>query len=729
VFLAVGAAFLLVDTFRWDVPAGTTPSATRGSGDAKVRSEYCISCHEEQGKAWRESNHHLANRTFDPAQPGAEFAGQTVETHSTRYRLTTRDGAPVIEATDRNGATVPLSPAMVIAHEPLRQFVIETAPGKFQAMEVAWDPAKREWFDVFGGDVRNPGEWGHWTGQGMNWNSMCAHCHMTDYEKRYDEGQDLFRSTWTEQGIGCVQCHGPMTGHEKNESLQTAALSRDPQRMMQTCAACHARAEQLTANFHPGGSFDDHYRLQMMTDGRVYHPDGQILDEDFEWGSFVHSRMFTAGVTCMDCHDSHSGRTRLPATDNNLCMQCHLPGNTRDAPVIDVAAHTFHKPESTGSLCVSCHMSTTTYMQRDPRHDHGFIIPDPSLSLELGTPDACTKCHSDRSQEWSAEAWAKWYGPSPRTDELRTRARAVARAHRSDISVVPDLLDLIPGEKVSAWRASLPTLAARLAPEDARVLAEARSLSTDADPLVRSAAVRALAVSSGDVPRVREALADPVRLVRLDAALALSTELDPASTARAELEAYLAATIEGPVARLRRGQERFQRGERDAGIADVRKAIELDPLSPAMPETLGMMLNAAGDSQSAAQQFERVANLAPSDAGAPYFAALAWAEAGDLKRAEAMFGETVRRDPRQSRAWYNLGLLLSQTGRIDDALRALRQAENAGPSDPDPPYAAATIHAREGRRSEAVDACRRALTIDPAHGPAAALLRRLGAGG
>jgi hypothetical protein len=304
------------------------------------------------------------------------------------------------------------------------------------------------------------------------------------------------------------------------------------------------------------------------------------------------------------------------------------------------------------------------------------VIPANPLWRMLGTPDACTKCHSDRSQEWSAEAWAKWYGPSPRTDELRTRARAVARAHRSDISVVPDLLDLIPGEKVSAWRASLPTLAARLAPEDARVLAEARSLSTDADPLVRSAAVRALAVSSGDVPRVREALADPVRLVRLDAALALSTELDPATTARAEHEAYLAATIEGPVARLRRGQERFQRGERDAGIADVRKAIELDPLSPAMPETLGMMLNAAGDSQSAAQQFERVANLAPSDAGAPYFAALAWAEAGDLKRAEAMFGETVRRDPRQSRAWYNLGLLLSQTGRIDDALRALRQAQH-----------------------------------------------------
>ena len=726
VLLAVGAAFLLVDAFRWDSPARTTFSATPQSDVAKMQSEYCVSCHEAQGKAWRESNHHLANRTFDPAQPGAEFSGQTVETHSMHYRFTSRDGAPVIETTDRNGALATLSPAMVLANEPLRQFVIETAPGNFQASEVAWDPARREWFDVFGGEERSPGEWGHWTGRGMNWNSMCAHCHMTGYEKRYDEREEHFSSTWIEQGIGCVQCHGPMTGHEKDEALQAASLSRNPRRMMETCAACHARAEQLTTGFRPGDSFNDHYRLQMMTDGRIYHPDGQVLDEDFEWGSFVHSRMFAAGVTCMDCHDSHSGRTRLPATDNNLCMQCHLPGNTRDAPVIDVAAHTFHKPDSTGSLCISCHMSTTTYMQRDPRHDHGFIIPDPALSMELGTPDACTKCHTDRTQQWSADAWAKWYGPSPRTMELRTRARAVSRAHQGDASVVQEILDLIPLEKVSAWRASLLTLAAQSAPGDERVVAAAISLRSNTDALVRAAAVRALVESPSPSPILRDALDDPVRLVRLDAALALSTELDPASAAHAELDAYLNASIESPASLLRRGQVRFQRGDASGGISDVRKAISLDPLSPVMPESLGIMLSSRGNARGAAEQFERAATLALGDATPSYHAALAWAEAGDLRRAEAMFGETVRRAPGHSRAWYNLGLLLSETGRPEDALRALKQAETTGPDDPDPPYAAATILARMDRRMEAIEAARRALAINPAYRPAHELLRQLG---
>ena len=47
-----------------------------------------------------------------------------------------------------------------------------------QPAELTFDPAKKEWFNVFGDERRQPGEWGHWRGRGMNWNSMCAHCHL-----------------------------------------------------------------------------------------------------------------------------------------------------------------------------------------------------------------------------------------------------------------------------------------------------------------------------------------------------------------------------------------------------------------------------------------------------------------------------------------------------------------------------------------------------------------------
>ena len=41
-------------------------------------------------------------------------------------------------------------------------------------------------------------------------------------------------------------------------------------------------------------------------------------------------------------------------------------------------------------------------MARDPRHDHGFTIPDPLLTKELGIPNACNRCHADKTVDWDA---------------------------------------------------------------------------------------------------------------------------------------------------------------------------------------------------------------------------------------------------------------------------------------------------------------------------------------
>ena len=63
----------------------------------------------------------------------------------------------------------------------------------------------------------------------------------------------------------------------------------------------------------------------------LYHADGQMLDEVYNYGSFKQSKMFAAGVTCSDCHEPHgasaaaSGRRRLPA------MPCVRQVRGRDA--------------------------------------------------------------------------------------------------------------------------------------------------------------------------------------------------------------------------------------------------------------------------------------------------------------------------------------------------------------------------------------------------------------
>ena len=55
----------------------------------------------------------------------------------------------------------------------------------------------------------------------------------------------------------------------------------------------------------------------------LYYADGQILDEDYEFGSFTQSKMYMNDVKCSDCHDSHSIKFKFEG--NALCTQCHRP--------------------------------------------------------------------------------------------------------------------------------------------------------------------------------------------------------------------------------------------------------------------------------------------------------------------------------------------------------------------------------------------------------------------
>jgi tetratricopeptide (TPR) repeat protein len=368
-------------------------------------------------------------------------------------------------------------------------------------------------------------------------------------------------------------------------------------------------------------------------------------------------------------------------------------------------------------------MVETTYMQRDPRRDHGFIIPDPVLSNELGVPNACNRCHEDQTIEWAVEAWEQWYGDEEKHAPRRARTRAVARAYAGDPDAATDLIGLLENEKATGWRASLLDLAGNLAPESSGVIAAANSLIGHDDPLVRAAAIRVLSNEPSAREKVRAALSDPVRLVRLDAAVALAAELDAGSPERAALDEYFTLSLEHPVARLRRGQDLFQQGRHAEGIALVMRAIELDPLSAPFPETLGFMYNATGQPAQAAQQFEKATSLAPESDVLPYYAALAWAESGNMQRAENMFRESARRNPDNGRVLYNLGLLQAQTGRTDEAIATLLNAERADPRDPGIPYALATILIQQNLRDEAIAAANRALAIDPSYQPAVGFLR------
>jgi predicted CXXCH cytochrome family protein len=587
-FLLAAAAIAVASCERTARPEPPLLDAARRAASAipSARSLECGRCHAAELEAWRHSHHARANRLVE------ERIDRAAATGSARWRQGTIEFAGV--------SSVHRAEA-VIGVEPLRQYLVPFPGGRWQPVEPAFDPARGEWFPV-AVPPRRAEDWGHWANRGSNWNSQCAVCHMTGYEKGWDEGSDTYESTWEEMGVGCASCHGPMTEHARTGAPPTAAERVPAARATETCAPCHSRRETLTENFRPGDSFHDHFRLT-LPDVRSFHPDGQARAESFEYNSFQMSRMAEAGVGCTDCHDPHSGRLRAPAEDNSLCLDCHGAPTKRGALPVDPVAHGHHPPGSAGNQCVACHMPSATFMARDKRRDHSFSAPDPRLANELGVPDACASCHGDRDAAWRIARAEEWYGPSEKRERSR-RARTIAAARDTSASVVGALREAGARERNPMWRAALTALLSPWAARDDVASALTRA-TRDPHALVRAAALRALHEAGGErASAAAHALArDSARLVRVDAAWVLAHDGVTSSAAYEELVRYIALESDQPPGAMRRGQLLWLAGDRAGAERWLRRAATWDVRSATAMRFLGMFFREHGDSAAAESAF------------------------------------------------------------------------------------------------------------------------------
>ncbi|MEO0603434.1 MAG: cytochrome c3 family protein, partial [Myxococcota bacterium] len=388
--------------------APEVPSSTGAVGSAA-----CAACHQDIHEAWTTSTHALAERELDDALRVPLTDGQ--------LHVRTAEGRMAVE------------PVRAIGVEPLWQYLVPTTGGRLQVTQLAWDPERRELFDVFGDD-RGPGEWGHWTGGAMTWNVQCASCHDTGVDKGLTvdaDGEVSYATSYRELGVACAACHGEPGPHASGGTPPMV----EAERWLDVCASCHARRAELTGRFEPGDAFLDHFRPELVDTSEAFFADGQVREEDFEYTAFIGSTMHRRGVTCSSCHDPHSGS--LVREGDALCLGCHQ--------TMDFEAHDPH-PETVG--CVGCHMPITTYMQRDERHDHGFVVPDPGIE---GVPDVCTRCHQDRDTAWAVEVADRWWPERPTM--RRERAARMLGARRGDPGVIEGLKAQLT-EAAPAWQAS-----------------------------------------------------------------------------------------------------------------------------------------------------------------------------------------------------------------------------------------------------------------------------------
>lgn len=698
----------------------------------------CQTCHAAEFEKWQSSHHGLAERQPSATLDDAAFVPARTFAHgsqTTEVRKTAHAYEVITLGFDNTRAAYPVE--RIIGHDPLRQFLAKGTHGRLHALEASYDPHKNEWFNVFGSEDRKPGEWGHWTGRGMVWNQMCAGCHNTRVRKNYEPATDSYHTAMAQMTVSCESCHGPMKAHETWQNQYPGQKGKDPNltkkltrdQQTETCAGCHARRGEITGDPVPGDSFWDHYQLSIVDHTDTFHPDGQIRDEDYEFSSFLSSRMYNAGVRCMDCHDSHSMKTLQ--TGNQLCMRCHTPGGFPNAPVIVAEMHTFHKADSAGNQCINCHMPQTTYMQRHGRHDHGFTIPDPLLTKQFSIPNACNKCHKDQTVDWTLAATEKWWGPKM---DRRTRQRATlfaqARLTANDSTATATrdgLLALLAGDEIPYWKSSASLLLDRWL-GDIPVQERLTAQLSHPHPLVRQSAARALEPLGQD--RIIRAgitplLNDPSRSVRVTAAWALRDGLDLESPAGRDLRHMLDFNADQPSGQMQLGQFEFSRGNLPASIAHFKTAIQWDANSPPFHHDLAMAYNAAGDSANAMAQLREAIRLAPREAQYHYELGLASSETGDIGQTILSLQAAVAANPQFSRAWYNLGLALNGQGRTPEALDALLKGEAADPSDPAIPYARATILARLNRKEEAMSAVEKAIQARPDYPEARQLLLML----
>ena len=303
----------------------------------------------------------------------------------------------------------------VLGIRPLQQYMVEfnrpedmpeDETARVQVLRISWDTEKKEWFYLPPPDVPeklDPGDVLHWTGMAQCWNTMCAYCHSTDLQKNFDVQSLTYHTTWSEIDVSCEACHGPASIHvqlarkkslfwDRKRGYGLAKLKTVETRpQIQTCAPCHARRSVHANHFRPGDNFYDYFNNELLAEN-TYYADGQILDEDYVFGSFIQSRMYHQDIRCTDCHNPHTAR--LKEDGNKVCTSCHQHA----AAKYDTPAHHFHKSDSTGASCPECHMPESTYMEVDPRRDHSIRIPRPDLSVALGTPNACTRCHLSDAQ-------------------------------------------------------------------------------------------------------------------------------------------------------------------------------------------------------------------------------------------------------------------------------------------------------------------------------------------
>jgi predicted CXXCH cytochrome family protein len=682
-----------------------------------VGRQACVSCHAEQDKLWQGSHHDLSMQEANQQTVLGDFRNVEFSKDGIVTRFFYENGRFLVNTDDPDGELTDFEIKYTFGVAPLQQYLVEVTGGRLQVLSIAWDSRTKEqggqrWFHLYPNNKIDYKDELHWTKRSQNWNFMCAECHSTNLQKNYDSDSRTYTTDWSEINVACEACHGPASQHVawaerrpgfENINIRTKGLivllngHRDtkwvidpasgnahintPQganNEIQVCARCHSRRTQLSGDYRYESLMDTH--LPSLLQQTLYHVDGQIKEEEtYEYGSFLQSKMYRAGVICSNCHEPHSLKLRAP--ENEVCLQCHAVNK------YDSTTHHFHDMGSAGSYCIDCHMLGKTYMVVDSRRDHSFRIPRPDLSERLGTPNPCVECHANKSNRWAANMLQEWYGHSPKGHQDYAEALYAIRSGTMDAKArlatllqdknQPVIARATAIEESSMWlnKGSLPALVDAL---------------SDPDPMMRSAGLKGLEPLPLELrwALAHEHLRDPVRGVRAMAVVTLA-DISVEKMTLGEQAGFLGA------------------------VDDYLGMLRFNADDPGAQVSMGNLYAVRGESVQAERAYREALLLDPDWVQGYVNFADFLRQMNRDGEGKALLHEAIARHPKTGILHHSLGLLQVRTKNLAEALVSLKQATELEPEETRFSYVYAVALHSAGYMQEAQSVVQSALMRAP----------------
>ncbi len=710
-----------------------------------IGKERCMDCHKIEYNEWMQSDHKKAMEIATDSSVLGDFNKGKFLSADGKETLFYKKGEKFFVKTEGvAGKIEEYEITHTFGYAPLQQYLIPHKNGKLQCLPIAWNREKNEWYSlpemIYPDENLTPTNWLYWTNGGQNWNGMCAECHSTNLKKNYNPETKSFNTTYSEINVSCEACHGPGSAHEEWANLPEMARPKENnlglivktsginnREYVELCTRCHSRRSQFSNFEHGRTDLLDSMIPTLINES--YHPDGQILEEDYVYGSFIQSKMFDNEVQCNDCHNVHTGK--LVLEDNALCAQCHR------TDIYDTAEHHFHKQKGEdgeaiilkdkiievgeGALCINCHMPGQYYMGIDYRLDHSIRVPRPDLTISIGTPNACNNCHATETPKWADKQITKWYGVKRKSHYGTTFAAAREsnpNAESKLIKIAKD--DLYP---VSV-RATAISLMNRYSSDE--TFNTIKLMLEDAEPLIRETAVGVY--SNSDVGEFKDDLLkllnDPVKAVRAAVGIRIS-ELPLNEIPEKYIVAFNNALLEYRNMNLYMAD--FPSGRMNLGIMfsnqqklkdatkEYKEAIIIDSLFFPAKVNLAIVYNQLGKNEEAEILLRDLVKNHAELFDANYYLGLLLAEKKNYSEAVFYMQKASKLNPERARINYNTGLMLQYLGRNKEAETELLKAIKIEPNNFDFLYALADHYIKQTEYSKALNIAKQLKELFPSN--------------